>query len=99
MKKSNDILKTILICFLALCIPALLVVDGIQSRHYADLKNEVNSLEKKQADLVEQNKKLITDISVLSSSDRIEKIATDELEMRPAESDEIVRVEMKESKK
>ena len=54
---------------------------------------------KKQADLVEQNKKLITDISVLSSSDRIEKIATEELEMRPAESDEIVRVEMKGSKK
>ena len=98
MKKSNSILKTILLCFLALCIPALLVVDGIQSRRFMDLKQEVKALEKKQTDLVEQNKKLITDISVLSSSDRIEKIAQDELEMRPAESDEIVRVEM-ESKK
>lgn len=99
MKKGKDILKTIVICLIALCIPALLAVDGIQSRRYTDLEHEVKDLEQKQADLVEENKKLITDISVLSSSDRIETIAQHELNMRPAETEEIVRVEMKGSKK
>jgi cell division protein FtsL len=99
MKKCGTVLKSILLCALALCIPALLVVDGIQARRYTALEHDVADLEKKQADLVEQNKKLITDISLLSSSDRIEGIAQKDLQMRPAESDEIVRVEMKGSKK
>ena len=49
-----------------------------------------------------ENKKLITDISLLSSSDRIEKIAEEDLGMRQAESKEIVRVGVpvtKENKK
>ena len=71
---------------------------SVYREKYADLKKEVLSLERKQAELIEQNKKLITDISVLSSSDRIETIAEEELGMRKAESEEIVRVEMKEKK-
>lgn len=99
MKKGKEVIRTIVVCFIALCIPALLVVDGIQSRRYKELQDEVANLEQKQEDLVEQNKKLITDISLLSSSDRIEKIAQEDLNMRQAETDEIVRVEMKGSKK
>jgi cell division protein FtsL len=45
--------------------------------------------------LIESNKALVTDISVLSSSERIEKIAVEELGMRKATSDEIVRVSIK----
>ena len=37
---------------------------------------------------------MITDIGVLSGSDRIESIAENELGMRKAESDEIVRVNL-----
>ena len=51
-------------------------------------------LEKKQEQLVEENKKLISDISLLSSTDRIEKIATEELGMHKAETSDIVRVQM-----
>ena len=98
MSRAKQVLKSILICIVALFIPGLLVLNGIQAQKYADLKKEVLSLERKQAELIEQNKKLITDISVLSSSDRIETIAEEELGMRKAESEEIVRVEMKEKK-
>ena len=52
-------------------------------------------MEKKQIELVEQNRKLISDISVLSSSERIEKIAEGELGMRKANTEDIVRVEIK----
>lgn len=91
-KKFKSAVKTVFFCFLGLCIPGLLVVSGIQSSKYRTLKKEVLELEKKQEQLIEENKKLITDISVLSSSDRIEKIAEEDLGMRQAESEEIVRV-------
>ncbi len=90
----SRIFKTALLCLFALSIPALLVIDGIHARKYTDLEKQVEELEKKQKLLIEENKKLITDISLLSSSERIEGIARDSLGMREAESDEIVRVEM-----
>ena len=86
--------RLLLVCLFALSVPALLVVDGIHARRYTDLKRQVEELEKKQQLLIEENKKLITDISLLSSSERIEALARDELGMREAESEEIVRVEM-----
>ena len=98
-KNVAGVLRTAGMCLLALFIPVLLVIDGIQARKYADLENQVLELEKKQRDLVEQNRQLITDISVLLGSDRIERIAEDQLGMRQAETDEIVRIEMKDSRK
>ena len=46
-----------------------------------------------------ENKKLVSDIAVLSSADRIEKIAVEELGMHKAETEDIVRVEMTGEKK
>ncbi len=99
MKKVSYILRIVFLCLVALCIPGLLVLNGIQAKRYTALEKDVEELEKKQQELIEQNKKMITDISLLSSSERIENIAQNELGMRMAESDEIVRVEMKDSKK
>lgn len=90
--------KTLFICLVALAIPSLLILNGIQARKYKELRDSVKELEEKQVKLVEENKKLITDITLLSSSDRIEKIATEELNMKEAQSDEIVRVEMQNKK-
>ena len=85
--------------FLPCYIPGLLILNGIQSSKYRELKKEVSELEKKQEKLIEENKKLITDISVLSSSDRIETIAENDLGMRKAETEEIVRVEMRKNER
>ncbi|HBG65230.1 MAG TPA: cell division protein FtsL [Treponema sp.] len=98
-KNIAGVLRAAAMCLLALLIPVLLVIDGIQARKYADLESQVLELEKKQRDLVEQNRQLITDISVLAGSDRIERIAEDQLGLRQAETDEIVRIEMKDGKK
>ncbi len=97
MKKAWTVFKSILVCLMALCIPGLLVFNAMQARKYAELEQQVLDLEKRQSDLVEENKKLITDISILSRTDRIERIAEDELGMRKAETAEILRVEMKEN--
>lgn len=88
--------KGVLICFVAVSIPGLLILNAFQSRKYKELEDTVQELEEKQTKLVEQNKKLITDISLLSSSSRIESLAGGELNMKEAESEEIVRVKLPE---
>ena len=94
MKEKSVLAKGVAICLLAASIPLFLAVDGIQARRYARLEQEIDRLERSQAELVEENKNLITGISVLASADRIEELASGQLGMRPAESSEIIRVEM-----
>lgn len=99
MNKTNILKQKIMLCIIAVSIPGFLAIDSIQARKYAKLEHEVSNLERKQKNIVEQNKKLIADIGVLSSSIRIEKIASEKLNMRRAESDEIIRVRVKDGKK
>lgn len=95
----KEVLYRIGACLLAAAIPAILIAYAAQTKRYADLSREIAELERKQERLIEQNKKLVSDISLLSSTDRIEKIATEELGMHKAETEDIVRVEMNGSKK
>ncbi|CAM4088567.1 cell division protein FtsL [Treponema peruense] len=94
----SSIFKTMGLFLLALSIPGLLILNAVQSKKFKEQEDSVLELEEKQSEFVEQNKKLITEIGVLSSSDRIEKVAENELGMRKAESNEIVRVEMRNKK-
>lgn len=94
----SSIFKTMGLFSLALSIPGLLILNAVQSKKFKEQEDSVLELEEKQSEFVEQNKKLITEIGVLSSSDRIEKVAENELGMRKAESNEIVRVEMRNKK-
>lgn len=95
MKRNDDLLKNICLCFIALLIPLFLLVNGIQSRRYSAIEKEILKLEQEQEKLIEDNKNLITGISKLTSTERIKKIASEELNMHLAETDEIVRVKMK----
>ena len=80
-------------------IPFVLCLYAAQARRYTALTAEIRELERKQEKLIEENKKLVSDIAVLSSADRIEKIAVEELGMHKAETEDIVRVEMTGEKK
>mgnify|MGYP002515365182 FL=1 len=97
--KNKEIFSKISLCVLAFLIPVLLLAYGVQVRRYSELSREISELETKQKRLVEQNKKLISDISLLSSTDRIENMAENELGMHKAESEDIVRVEIPGEKK
>ncbi len=83
---------------MALSIPTFLALEAMQSNKFAKLEYDVEKLEDLQGDTIDNNKELITDLGFLASSSRIEKIAVEELEMHQATSDEIVRVEMSDSK-
>ena len=79
----------------AALVPILFALNAMQADRYMKAQDEIKQLEQKQVELVEENKRLITDISLLSSGERVGKIAEEELGMRKAESEEIVRVEMR----
>ncbi len=98
-EKNKEMFSKIILCVLAFFIPLLLLGYCFQIRRYAELSREISELEIKQERLVEQNKKLVSDISLLSSTDRIEKMAEDELGMHKAETEDIVRVEIPGEKK
>ena len=87
------------ICLFVLLIPFMLFMYGFQAKRYSKLKIEIKALEQKQEKLIEENKKIVNEISILSSADRIEKIALEELGMHKAQADDIVRVEMTGEKK
>ena len=92
--KFKEITGKFFLCVIILAIPVLLCLYAVQARQYTNLVKEIKELELKQEKLIEENKKLVSDIAVLSSSDRIEKIAVEELGMHKAEAEDIVRVEM-----
>lgn len=98
MKKCAKVLQKIFYILVAILIPGLLILNAMQAERYMKVEREIKELEKKQVSLVEENKKLITDISLLSSSQRIGQIAENDLGMHKAESDEVVRVEMRKNK-
>ncbi|MBR0033032.1 MAG: cell division protein FtsL [Treponema sp.] len=86
--------KLFLTYLFAVFIPLLLIFEAVEAHKYTRLEEEVSLLEKKQVELVEKNRLLISEISLLSSSDRIEKIAENELGMHRAKTEDIVRVEL-----
>ncbi|MCR5400746.1 MAG: septum formation initiator family protein [Treponema sp.] len=100
MKRAvKNFFYKVLVCVLAALVPLILIVYGFQTKRYSELSREVKKLEKTQEELIEQNKKLVGDISLLSSTDVIEKKAVEELGMHKAETEDIVRVEMNGEKK
>ncbi len=98
MKTEKPYVKSFLMILMAICIPTFLVVEAVQSNRYTRLESEIKALERTQNNAIESNKHLISELGLLSSSARIEKIATEELGMHQATSDEIVRVEMVQGK-
>ncbi|MCR4715127.1 MAG: cell division protein FtsL [Treponemataceae bacterium] len=92
MKKTNNIKKNIWLCALALVVPLLLVVGLFQIHRFRTLKTEVDELDSRQYSIIDGNRRLVGEISLLAGSDRIEQTAVEEYGMQKAESEDIVRV-------
>ncbi|MEL3906293.1 MAG: cell division protein FtsL [Treponema sp.] len=84
---------------LTLSIPCLLLLTVRQSWAYNALDREVRAYDNEQQRLIAENKRKISAISILSKPQRIEKIAVEELQMRKAESSEIIRISLDTGKK
>jgi len=90
-------IRRIFFYLLILSIPALLGLSAWQSSRYGDLERELKKLEKTQEEWVENNKRLIAGIIYLSSPDRIEHIARDELGLVKKQPEEVLQIAITES--
>jgi cell division protein FtsL len=90
--------KKILLYALALSIPVCLGTVVWQTTRYAVLKSEVEALSEEQDNRIEENKRLITDIALLSASKRIETIATSALGLTPTKPENITQVTIERGK-
>jgi len=88
-------MKNVGYALLVICIPLMLFVAVWQSSRYSSLERATAGIERRQTEVIDSNKHLISGISLLSAPDRIEKVATTELSMRKAKKDEILRIALK----
>lgn len=85
-------IKNVCALLLAIAIPVLLFSIVWQSHRYASLERDIARIEREQQRLVEENRRMISGISVLSTPERIQRVATEDLGMRKAETHEIMRI-------
>jgi cell division protein FtsL len=82
-----------------IAIPFLLALTVWQSNRCNELKQELNRLEETQAEWVESNKRLIAGIAVLSSPERIEYIAENDLALHKIRPEDVLQVKIQGGEK
>jgi cell division protein FtsL len=85
-------MRRIFFYLMVLTIPLFLGLVAWQSSRYVSLEREINRLEDAQAEWIESNKRLIAGIAVLSSSERIEFIAQNELGLDKIPPEDVLQI-------
>ncbi|MDR2509304.1 MAG: cell division protein FtsL [Spirochaetaceae bacterium] len=87
--------KYVFLYVMVLSIPLAFALAAWQSTRYAALQRDIERNTRLQAELVEQNRRLITEIAALSATARIDKLARDiGLDQRQPES--VIHVSIEE---
>ena len=79
-------------------IPLFLGLCVWQSNRCNSLKIELEKLEKAQVEWVEKNKRLIADIAIYSSPERIENIARNELNLNKIRPQDVLQIKIQGGK-
>ncbi len=77
---------------LVILVPILLFANALQAYRYNRLEQEITSLEREQLALIEENKRAILAISVLSSPQRVGPLAEEELGLERPDEERIIRM-------
>jgi cell division protein FtsL len=90
--------RYILLYFITLTIPLFLGAAVRQSIRYTELEREVRGLETMQEEWIESNKRLIAGIAVLSSAERIEYIAQNDLGLSKKPPEDVVQIRIEKGR-
>ena len=90
--------RYLLFYFAVFTIPLFLGLLVWQSNRYQDLNQEIRRLEQSQEEWVEGNKRLIAVNAVLSSPQRIEHIAVNDLRLRKIRPEDVLQIKIVEGK-
>jgi len=85
-------MKKLTLYALALTLPAVLAAAVVQAVRYDGLRAEVRRLNTAQEELVEANKRLVSDIAALSSPERVANLAETELGLSRKKPEEVLQI-------
>ncbi|GHU38495.1 hypothetical protein FACS1894190_00120 [Spirochaetia bacterium] len=89
---SNKVLLYVMV----LSIPFALGAVAWQSARYSTLNKNVQKLVESQEEWIDANKRLITEIAVLSSSARIEKFARGNLGLNKKKPEDVLQIRIED---
>jgi cell division protein FtsL len=87
-------MKYIWVYIVVISIPLCLGFNAWQSARYSEVSREIKRMEKVQTEWIESNKRLIAGIAMLSSSERIEQIAQNDLGLVKKTPEEILQIKI-----
>ena len=85
-------LRRVILYFMTLTIPLSLGLAAWQATRYTALEKKIEFLVTEQEEWIESNKRLIAGIAVLSSVERIEHIARNQLGLTKKRPEEVLQV-------
>ena len=91
--------RFVLLYFFSLTLPLFLGVSVVQARHYGELQREVRRLEVVQEEWIERNKRLIAEIGLNSSAERIERIAVEQLGLTKKRPEDILQIRIENGRR
>jgi cell division protein FtsL len=86
-------MRKFLIILIAVTVPGIIFLTVSQVHQYNEIDREVHTLIMSQRELFEQNKRMVANLSILSSPGRIDEIAEEILELEKREVS-IVRIKI-----
>lgn len=87
-------MKRSLVVLLVISVPVLLFANVFQAYRYGRLEREVRALELEQLELIEENRRAILAISVLTSPARVGELAREALELERIAPESVRRLEV-----
>ena len=81
-----------LLYFIVFTVPLFLGMTAWQSARYSDLERQTRRLEADQEKWVEQNKRLIADIAVLTTFERVERVALNDLKLSKIQPENVLQI-------
>ncbi|MDR3160395.1 MAG: septum formation initiator family protein [Spirochaetaceae bacterium] len=88
-------LRRVVLYFMTLTIPLFLGLVAWQATRYTDLEKKIEVLVTEQEEWIENNKRLIAGIAVLSSVERIEHIARNQLALTKKRPEDVLQVQVR----
>lgn len=85
-------IRRLLLYVCVISIPLLLGLNAWQTSRYTQLEQELHELENKQDEWLDSNKRLIAGIAVLSSTERIEYVAQEDLKLEKKSPEEVLQI-------
>jgi hypothetical protein len=87
-------LRSPLLTLLILAFISLFFLNTWQGNRYQRLERGVQRLEQEQKNWLEQNKKVIAALAVLSSPVRIKTLAEESLGLKPLQAEDLIEIEL-----